>query len=127
MLDCRPVPGADFWLDWSLSASVEQLRRLLPELAKAAGYRIDEQVSAATGPGWATFALRSTRIAEPIGQIWYAQETEPVEVDGATACVAAVRECGARVGVVSNIWAPYEAGFRRAVFSAQWPGAAEQV
>ncbi len=54
------------------------------------------------------------RIDEPIAAIWRAQETEPVEVDGATACVAAVRERGARVGVVSNIWAPYEAGFRRA-------------
>ena len=60
-----------------------------------------------------TFGLPE-RIAEPIGEIWYAQETEPVEVDGATACVAAVRDCGAHVGVVSNIWAPYEAGFRRA-------------
>jgi FMN phosphatase YigB (HAD superfamily) len=54
------------------------------------------------------------RIEESIAEIWRAQETEPVEVDGATACVAAVREHGARVGVVSNIWRPYEAGFRRA-------------
>jgi len=53
-------------------------------------------------------------IDEPIAAIWEAQETEPIEVDGATACVAAVRERGAGVGVVSNIWAPYETGFRRA-------------
>jgi HAD superfamily hydrolase (TIGR01509 family) len=46
--------------------------------------------------------------------IWEAQESEPVELEGATACVAAARERGAHVGVVSNIWAPYEAGFRRA-------------
>jgi len=46
--------------------------------------------------------------------IWEAQQSEPVELEGATACVAAARERGARVAVVSNIWAPYEAGFRRA-------------
>ncbi len=46
--------------------------------------------------------------------IWEAQQSEPVELAGATACVAAVRGNGARIGIVSNIWAPYEAGFRRA-------------
>lgn len=59
------------------------------------------------------FALEGA-IDEPIVAIWRAQEHEPVEMPGATACVAAVRACGARVGLVSNIWAPYEAGFRRA-------------
>lgn len=49
-----------------------------------------------------------------IATIWRAQEEEPVEVEGATACVAAVRAAGARVGIISNIWAPYEDGFRRA-------------
>jgi len=49
-----------------------------------------------------------------VAEIWRAQEAEPVEVSGATACVAAVRRAGARVGVVSNIWSPYEVGFRRA-------------
>ena len=53
-------------------------------------------------------------IEAPIAAIWHAQETEPVEVPGATACVAAARADGARVALVSNIWAPYEAGFRRA-------------
>jgi len=53
-------------------------------------------------------------IEEALARIWTAQESEPEELPGATACVAAVRERGARVAVVSNIWAPYEAGFRRA-------------
>lgn len=53
-------------------------------------------------------------VEEAVATIWHAQEEEPVEVDGATACVAAARDAGARIGIVSNIWAPYEAGFRRA-------------
>jgi FMN phosphatase YigB (HAD superfamily) len=53
-------------------------------------------------------------IDEPIAAIWHAQEREPIEVEGATACVAAARAAGLRVGVISNIWPPYETGFRRA-------------
>jgi FMN phosphatase YigB (HAD superfamily) len=53
-------------------------------------------------------------VEEVVTAIWLAQEHEPVEVAGATALVAAARDAGARIGVVSNIWAPYEAGVRRA-------------
>jgi len=53
-------------------------------------------------------------IEAPIAAIWRAQEVEPIEIPGATACVAGARGAGARIGVVSNIWAPYESGFRRA-------------
>jgi FMN phosphatase YigB (HAD superfamily) len=53
-------------------------------------------------------------VEQVVSEIWRAQESEPEEVPGATACVLAVAAAGARVGVVSNIWAPYEAGFRRA-------------
>lgn len=49
-----------------------------------------------------------------VEELWRAQEREPREVPGATACVAAARRAGARIAVVSNIWAPYETGFRRA-------------
>ncbi len=49
-----------------------------------------------------------------VAEIWEAQQREPVEVDGATALVATAREHGARIAIVSNIWPPYEAGFRRA-------------
>jgi putative hydrolase of the HAD superfamily len=56
----------------------------------------------------------SDAIEAAVTAIWEAQQSEPVELEGATACVAAARERGARVAVVSNIWAPYEAGFRRA-------------
>jgi FMN phosphatase YigB (HAD superfamily) len=52
--------------------------------------------------------------APAVTAIWNAQLTEPCEIPGATACVAAVRAAGARVGVISNIWAPYAEGFRRA-------------
>jgi len=49
-----------------------------------------------------------------VEELWRAQESEPCEIPGATACVAAARAAGARIAVVSNIWAPYETGFRRA-------------
>jgi len=52
--------------------------------------------------------------APTVSAIWNAQLTEPCEIPGATACVAAVRAAGAKVGVISNIWAPYAEGFRRA-------------
>jgi len=59
--------------------------------------------------------LEIERDIEPIvTEVWEAQQREPVEVPGATACVEAVAAAGARVGVISNIWAPYAAGFRRA-------------
>jgi FMN phosphatase YigB (HAD superfamily) len=61
----------------------------------------------------AEFGLPAS-IRATVEDVWAAQESEPVELDGATACVAAVRDAGARVGVISNIWAPYETGFRRA-------------
>ena len=60
-----------------------------------------------------TFATAGD-VETEVATIWHAQESEPVETPGATRCVAAVRSHGARVGIVSNIWAPYEAGFRRA-------------
>jgi len=53
-------------------------------------------------------------IEAPIAAIWRAQEVEPVEVPGATECVAGVHHTGSWIGVVSNIWEPYEVGFRRA-------------
>jgi putative hydrolase of the HAD superfamily len=55
-----------------------------------------------------------TDVTPLIAEIWHAQETEPVEVPGATACIADVVAAGSQVGVISNIWAPYAAGFRRA-------------
>jgi hypothetical protein len=67
VVDSRPVPGLDFWLDWTLGAPVEELRVLLPRLALAAGYRIDEQQSANTAPGWAMFRLWAPNTPEAIG------------------------------------------------------------
>ena len=53
-------------------------------------------------------------IEAAVATIWRAQEREPVEVRGATACVAAARAAGARIAIVSNIWHPYACGFRAA-------------
>ena len=59
MVDSAPVPGPDFWLDWSLAAPVDELRKLLPRLADDAGYRVDEQITANSAPGWAMLRLWS--------------------------------------------------------------------
>jgi len=48
-----------------------------------------------------------------VAAIWDAQLEEPREIPGATACLRAVHHAGAKIGIVSNIWAPYAAGFRR--------------
>jgi hypothetical protein len=62
------VPSANFWLDWALAAPVERLRQLLPAILRPGGYLLEETVTAASGPGWATFALRQPSVAaEPIG------------------------------------------------------------
>ena len=49
-----------------------------------------------------------------VAEIWNAHSSEPVEIAGASSCVAAIAAAGARIGVISNIWGPYAAGFRRA-------------
>lgn len=62
------MPSADFWLDWSLAASVERLRMLLPAILRTGGYELRESQTAASGPGWAAFFLHhAATAAEPIG------------------------------------------------------------
>ena len=90
---------------------------LPPETARAITRLLFSQSFA--GPADLASRLRHelalTRSPLPeVEELWRAQESEPCEIPGATACVRAVREAGARIAVVSNIWAPYETGFRRA-------------
>jgi len=61
------VPGVDFWLDWTVAASVGTLRRLLPRLADAAGYRLREVESIVSHEGWAQLALEAEAFAGPFG------------------------------------------------------------
>lgn len=61
------VPGLDFWLDWSVDATVERLRRLLPVLVAPAGYRAREIESMMTHAGWAQVALEAPELAQPFG------------------------------------------------------------
>ena len=61
------MPGLDFWLDWRVAASVERLRRLLPQVVGQAGYRLREVESTMTHQGWAQLALESDAFGEPFG------------------------------------------------------------
>ncbi|MFZ5597559.1 MAG: HAD family hydrolase [Bacillota bacterium] len=46
-----------------------------------------------------------------IEAVWRDQETAPVEICGATGVVRRIKELGARIGLVSDIWEPYYRGF----------------
>jgi FMN phosphatase YigB (HAD superfamily) len=46
-----------------------------------------------------------------IERIWLEQETAPEEIPGATEAVRSVKRAGFKVGLVSDIWAPYYKGF----------------
>jgi hypothetical protein len=59
---------ADLWIDWTISASVEALRTLLPKLLRSVGYEVEETRTAATSSDWAAFTLLAPRVgSEPIG------------------------------------------------------------
>ncbi|HEV8638183.1 MAG TPA: hypothetical protein VG370_28555 [Chloroflexota bacterium] len=63
------MPGVDFWLDWSVGATVGQLRRLLPCLVADAGYRLREVESMMTHGGWAQLALEADAFPRPFGTV----------------------------------------------------------
>lgn len=46
-----------------------------------------------------------------ITRVWLDQETAPEEIPGATEAVGHVKRAGFKVGLVSDIWAPYFRGF----------------
>lgn len=54
---------ADLWLDWTLSTSVDELRRLLPGILEPAGYRVVERRTTASASGWAAFDVASVGVA----------------------------------------------------------------
>jgi FMN phosphatase YigB (HAD superfamily) len=108
-LVCRPTIGPGRRIAQALGLSDEQARaitRLVFTEPFASPAALAERLVRALG--------LEAGIEAPIAAIWRAQEVEPVEVPGATECVAGVHGTGAWIGVVSNIWEPYEAGFRRA-------------
>ena len=46
-----------------------------------------------------------------IHRVWSEQETAPGEIPGATGAVRRVKAAGFKVGLISDIWAPYYRGF----------------
>jgi FMN phosphatase YigB (HAD superfamily) len=50
-----------------------------------------------------------------IGQLWEAQATAAVGLDGATETVLALKRRGMRIGLLSDIWSPYYESVRKAL------------
>jgi hypothetical protein len=76
VVDSGPVPTVDFWLDWRPRASVDQLRHVLPAIARGIGCQIVERELLTSGPGWAMFDLLDPELGpEPVGTM-RAQEGE---------------------------------------------------
>jgi FMN phosphatase YigB (HAD superfamily) len=48
-------------------------------------------------------------------ELWDAQSSAPVEIDGATETVLALKDKGIRIGLLSDIWSPYYAGVCKAI------------
>jgi len=48
---------------------------------------------------------------EKVKKIWFDQEIAPEEIPGATKAVSRIKSAGFKVGLVSDIWAPYYKGF----------------
>ncbi|MFZ5652514.1 MAG: HAD family hydrolase [Bacillota bacterium] len=48
---------------------------------------------------------------ERIRKIWQEQEAAPGEIPGATGAVRHIKKAGLKVGLISDIWAPYYKGF----------------
>lgn len=49
--------------------------------------------------------------ADQLARIWLDQQTAPEEIPGATEAVRHVKQSGFKVGLISDIWAPYYKGF----------------
>ncbi len=108
-LVCRPSVGPGRRIAEALGLPQEAARAI----TRLVFHESFDSPAALTTRLGADFRLPPGAEAE-VAVIWRAQVDEPVEVEGATDLVAATRAAGARVGVISNIWAPYAAGFRRA-------------
>lgn len=108
-LVCRPTVGPGRRIAEALGLSAEAARTI----TRLVFCEVFESPAALAARLRREFGLDAS-IDAAVAAIWRAQEEEPVEVEGATALIAAAHAAGARVGVISNIWAPYAAGFRRA-------------
>ncbi|MBF0565338.1 MAG: HAD family hydrolase [Nitrospirae bacterium] len=49
-----------------------------------------------------------------INDLWQRQESDALEIDGATEVVLALKRRGYRIGLISNIWSPYYRAFEKA-------------
>lgn len=69
MVHCLIVPTVDFWLDWSIAATVASLRDLLPRLAAKAGYALREVHGITTDDGWARLDLFASGVEGSVGTL----------------------------------------------------------
>lgn len=59
----------DFWLDWTISARVDQLRSILPTLGAQFDLEIKEDVTLVSNSDWAMFDVRTAPTHKPVATI----------------------------------------------------------
>ena len=63
------MPTVDFWLDWTISAGVDQLRSILPVVGAQFEFEIKEDVTLVSNADWAMFDVRTARSQKPVATI----------------------------------------------------------
>src|SRR3990170_3264708 len=58
--------------------------------------------------------LQNSYHEEQITALWQRQQSEARQIDGATEAVMALKAMGYKIGLISDIWAPYYLSFERA-------------
>lgn len=61
------------------------------------------------------FGVLSERAKRQISELWQAQRSAPVEIDGASKTVLAAKNAGLKIGLLSDIWNPYYFGVEIAI------------
>ena len=61
------------------------------------------------------YGQMSSESRDGICELWEAQASAPVEIEGATQTVMALKDRGFRIGLLSDIWSPYYDGVCKAI------------
>ena len=63
------MPTIDFWLDWTVLAPVDELRKMLPAIGQKFSFDITEDITFVSSPDWAMFNVKSPGNRDSIATI----------------------------------------------------------